>query len=77
MPRVGRVAPGGVIYHVLNRGNGRKQLFLKDGDYAAFLKLLAEVKEAVPVRVLAYCLMPNHWFSGLGRMEICRSSCSG
>ena len=61
MPRIGRIALGGVIYHVLNRGNGRKTLFHKDGDYAAFVKLLAEVKEAVPVRVLAYCLMPNHW----------------
>jgi putative transposase len=61
MPRVGRIAPGGVIYHVLNRGNGRMQLFFKDGDYAAFLKLLAEVKEVVPVRVLSYCLMSNHW----------------
>jgi putative transposase len=61
MPRVGRIAPGGVIYHVLNRGNGRKTLFHKDADYAAFVKLLAEVTESVPVRVLAYCLMPNHW----------------
>ncbi|HET6250039.1 MAG TPA: hypothetical protein VFE47_20275 [Tepidisphaeraceae bacterium] len=32
-----------------NRGNGRRQLFLKDGDYLAFLKLLAEVREAVPL----------------------------
>ncbi|HET6248959.1 MAG TPA: transposase, partial [Tepidisphaeraceae bacterium] len=61
MPRVGRIAPGGVIYHVLNRGNGRRQLFLKDGDYLAFLKLLAEVRETVPIDLLAYCLMPNHW----------------
>ncbi|HET6249853.1 MAG TPA: hypothetical protein VFE47_19340 [Tepidisphaeraceae bacterium] len=54
MPRVGRIAPGGVIYHVLNRGNGRRQLFLKDGDYLAFLKLLAEVRETVPIDLLAY-----------------------
>ncbi|HET6246086.1 MAG TPA: hypothetical protein VFE47_00160 [Tepidisphaeraceae bacterium] len=59
MPRVGRIAPGGVIYHVLNRGNGRRKLFLKDGDYLAFLKLLAEVREAVPIDLLAHCLMPN------------------
>ena len=61
MPRIARVAPGGVIYHVLNRGNGRMRLFYKDQDQAAFLKLLAEVKEVVPVGVLAYCLMSNHW----------------
>jgi putative transposase len=61
MPRIARAAPGGKIYHVLNRGNGRCRLFHKDADYAAFQKLLFEVREAVPLRVLAWCLMPNHW----------------
>jgi putative transposase len=61
MPRVGRIAPGGVIYHVLNRGNGRRALFLKDRDYAAFVELLAKVKQCMPVRILAYCVMRNHW----------------
>lgn len=62
MPRIARKAAGGVIYHVLNRGNGRRRLFYSAGDYDAFLRLLAEVKAAVPgVLVLAYCLMPNHW----------------
>jgi putative transposase len=61
MPRIARAAPGGKIYHVLNRGNGRCRLFHKDGDYAAFQKLLFEVREAVPLRVLGWCLMPNHW----------------
>ena len=37
MPRVGRAASGGVVYHVLNRGNGRMRLFLKEGDYEAFI----------------------------------------
>lgn len=61
MPRIGRRAPGGGIYHVLNRGNGRCRLFHKAADYAAFIKLLVEVQKAVPVRILAWCLMPNHW----------------
>jgi len=61
MPRTGRSAPGGKIYHVLNRGNGRCQLFHKEMDYAAFLKLLFETREKVPLRILAWCLMPNHW----------------
>lgn len=50
-----------MIYHVLNRGNGRRRLFLKDGDYAAFEQVLKEGLERYPVRLLAYCLMPNHW----------------
>ena len=62
MPRTSRHAPGGMIFHVLNRGVGRRTLFHKDGDYAAFERLMREALARVPgVRLLAYCLMPNHW----------------
>lgn len=61
MPRTARHAPGGMFFHVLNRGNGRDQIFEKDRDYAAFEKVLAETQELVPVRIISYCLMPNHW----------------
>jgi len=61
MPRVGRAAKGGVVYHVLNRGNGRMRLFHKEADYDAFVRLLGQVRQSVPVRLLAWCLMPNHW----------------
>src|SRR5437660_2892971 len=61
MPRIARAAPGGQVYHVLNRGNGRKRLFHEAADYAAFEDLLFEVAETVPARILAWCLMPNHW----------------
>ena len=50
-----------MCYHVLNRGNGRLEVFHKDDDYAAFLRLLCEASERVPMRLLAYCLMPNHF----------------
>jgi putative transposase len=62
MPRVARNAPGGVVFHVLNRGNDRKPIFLKRGDARAFLLLLKEAKQKFPgVRLLAFCLMGNHW----------------
>ena len=61
MPRTARAAVGGMIYHVLNRGNGRQRIFFKDGDYAAFLKVLAEGKKRGGMKVLGWCLMPNHW----------------
>jgi putative transposase len=61
MPRTARASVGGICYHVLNRGNGRQQVFFKDGDYAAFLKALTHACEQIPMRVLAYCLMPNHF----------------
>lgn len=62
MPRTARVAPGGVIFHVLNRGNGRGEIFADDGDYLAFRRVLAEALKIVSgMRLLAYCVMPNHW----------------
>lgn len=50
-----------MVYHVLNRGNARRTIFEKDADYAAFERILAETQQRVPMRVLAWCLMPNHW----------------
>ena len=61
MPRHPRHLPGGLVFHVLNRGVGRQTLFHKEEDYAAFERVLAEGFDRVPLRILAYCLMPNHW----------------
>src|SRR5690348_16103632 len=61
MGRPLRVSQGGFVYHVLNRANARLPLFHKDSDYAAFERILAEAKARVPMRVLAWCVMPNHW----------------
>ena len=61
MPRKARKAPGGIVFHCINRGVGRNRLFHKPQDYAAFERVMAYALEAVPVRLLAYCLMPNHW----------------
>src|SRR5262249_2375803 len=61
MPRRPRFATGGYVYHVLNRAVGRATIFEKSADYAAFEKVLRQAKEWQPLRLLAYCLMPNHW----------------
>ena len=37
------------------------QLFEKPADYRAFEGVLQESLELAPMRILAYCLMPNHW----------------
>jgi putative transposase len=49
------------VYHVLNRGNGRAEVFHKPGDFSAFVKLIGEAKGRYPVKVIAYCLMSNHF----------------
>ena len=61
MPRTARIAPGGVIFHVLNRGNARGDIFAKEKDFAAFEAILAEALQRYRVRLLGYCLMHNHW----------------
>ena len=50
-----------MVFHVLNRGVGRMRIFDSDGDYAAFERILEETVENQPMRICAYCLMPNHW----------------
>ena len=61
MPRGRRVFPGGNIFHVLNRGNGRQTLFQTPNDYDAFIRVVQETLLVISMRILAYCLMPNHW----------------
>src|SRR5574340_1050140 len=61
MGRPLRQAIGNIIYHVINRANGRMTLFRKDKDYEAFEKILREAKEKQPIRILSYTIMPNHW----------------
>jgi putative transposase len=61
MPRHARSLVGGYAYHILNRANGRLRLFRKHADFAAFEQVLSEAHERVPLRILAYVLMGNHW----------------
>jgi putative transposase len=61
MPRSPRLAPGGYFYHVLNRSNGRARIFAKPSDYDAFEDVMIEALDEYPTRILAYCVMPNHW----------------
>lgn len=61
MPRTARNAPGGYVYHVLNRAVARLPLLQEYGDFEAFERVLALAQEKHPMRLLSYCLMPNHW----------------
>jgi putative transposase len=61
MPRRRRVSPDGSVQHVLNRGNRRARIFHQPSDYEDFIHLMTRAVERVPMRVLAFCLMPNHW----------------
>jgi putative transposase len=61
MPRIARIAPGGMLFHVLNRGVGRMQIFRANKDYDAFRRVIEETLRLAPIRICAWCWMPNHW----------------
>jgi putative transposase len=65
MPRTARASAAAYCYHALNRGNAYATVFHKDRDYEAFLEMMAEAAIRVPMRVVAYCLMPNHFHLAL------------
>ena len=50
---------------MLNRAAGRDRIFRKTRDYEAFQEVLAEAKQRLPMRVLAWCVMPSHWHLAL------------
>ena len=60
MARLARVVVPGVPHHLTQRGNRRQATFFNEGDYVAYLALMAEWCGRCGVAVWAYCLMPNH-----------------
>ena len=61
MPRPLRPIEEGLIYHVMSRGNNRQPVFLKSGDFEAFLETLTELKQRRPYALYGYCLLNNHF----------------
>lgn len=61
MARPLRIEFPGAWYHVMNRGAGRKAIFLNDGDRVQFLKVVDDVVDTYRLEVHAYCLMNTHY----------------
>ncbi len=61
MPRTAGAPVGGMWYHALNRGNRREAVFHKPCDYDAFVEAMVDALARLPVGLLGYCLMPNHF----------------
>lgn len=60
MPRHQRILSKTGIYHVMMRGNERKNLFLDEEDKQRFLETLFIKKKETGFFLYAYCLMGNH-----------------
>jgi putative transposase len=61
MPRPLRPIDDGLIYHVINRGNNRQDVFHKPADFQAFVAALADLKDRKPFELFGYCLLNNHF----------------
>jgi putative transposase len=61
MPRPPRADEAGGLYHALNRGNLRADIFKKEGDFVAFEKILSEGLERYQIDLFCYQLMTNHY----------------
>jgi REP-associated tyrosine transposase len=63
MPRIPRSCscPDGVPQHIHNRGNLRAEIFHEPADYLGFIAAMTEAAERIVVRLIVFCLMPNHW----------------
>ena len=61
MPRALRILPGGCVAHARNRGNDKRCLFDNAREFEQFLELVTWAKRQTAIRIIAYCLMTNHW----------------
>jgi len=61
MARKLRIQFPGATYHVINRGNYRRDLFVSAPEAQAFLETLREAASLMGWRLHAYALMRNHY----------------
>jgi REP element-mobilizing transposase RayT len=61
MARSWRIEYDGALYHVLSRGNEKKDIFRDDDDRALFLATVGEMSERYEMDIFAYVLMGNHY----------------
>ena len=61
MPRSLRIEKDNGVYHIINRGNYRQDLFINEGAHAAFEKCLFEACEKCEWVLEGFCVMTNHF----------------
>ena len=54
------VSWAGAIYHIVTRGDGRRDLFHDEDHYARFTNGLRDEVQGSAWQVLAFCWMPKH-----------------
>lgn len=61
MARPLRIEYPGAFYHVIQRGNDRKNIFISDQDRIKFFEYLSVIHTRYKVDIHTYCLMNNHY----------------
>lgn len=61
MARAWRIEFEGALYHVVSRGNDRRDIFFNDDDRRLFLDTLGEMAQRFEIDLFAYVLMNNHY----------------
>ncbi len=61
MPRPPRADEAGGLYHALNCGNLRADIFRKEADFAAFERILHEGLQIYQIELFSDQLMSNHY----------------
>ena len=56
-----RIEFPGAVYHITSRGDRREPIYRDDADRVAQLDILAQAMDRFDAKVLAYCLMGNHY----------------
>jgi putative transposase len=60
MPRKARILLPHTPHHLVQRGHNRDSVFAEPSDYRYYLNTLVEWKQALRLKLYAYCLMTNH-----------------
>ncbi|MBA7519819.1 hypothetical protein ES705_11907 [subsurface metagenome] len=60
MPRYPRKYSKTGIYHIMLRGNERKDIFVDEEDKVKFIKIVFKKKADEAFKLYAYCIMDNH-----------------
>jgi len=73
LARKRRVWYPGAIYHVMSRGNRKKNIFEDVEDYVRFLDIVQDAQEMYGFTVHAICLMTNHFHIEIETSEVALS----
>lgn len=60
MPRGARMLADGSYYHIVTRGNNKKNIFRYKKDYFVFFKIINRFITKHRIEIYHYCLMRNH-----------------